>query len=243
MGRERYFSQLGYVELGDSFFNWPRQAVLNRWSGDDRSFGVIAWQGITHAPGRGGYPRATKPLPPEQLAEAGSYRDTQFVRDAVTRLATGVTTAGAAAVVFRTPADWSPSATNRDRLQRFFGDIATAELFGDCVRVWQPEGLWELEETARLCTKMDVVMACDPLANDPLAPPYEFFVGLAEAFDGVGYFRRQGLGQSRPLTEYQRELLADLVDGYERAWLVFDSPSKYRDARAVAKDLETRAPA
>lgn len=240
MAREHYFGNLGYVELTDTFFNWPRQAVLKRWGGDDHGFGAVAWQAITHAPGAKGYPRCNKPLDAAALAEAGTYRDTPFVRDAVARVADAVVAAGADVVVFRTPADWSPSATNRERLRQFFTEVASADRFGSCVRVWQPEGLWELEDTAQLCADLGVVMACDPLANDPLAPPYEFFLGLAAAFNGVGYFRRQGLGQSRPLTEYQRELLVDLLEVYDRAWLVFDSPSKYRDARAVAKDVAAR---
>src|SRR5688500_3660913 len=44
-----------------------------------------------------------------------------------------------AALVFRTPASFSPSAHNRDRLRAFFGEMPTTT----ATRVWQPDGLWD----------------------------------------------------------------------------------------------------
>lgn len=243
MTREHYYEQLSYVEVDTTFHSLPKQKVLNRWRGPDAAhgFGIVAWQAITHPPGRDGYPRCDTPLTAEELREAGEYRDTPFIRRAVERLAGAAQTAGANTVVFRTPATWAPSAANRARLQRFFTEIAPADLFGDCQRVWQPDGLWDLETALNVATSLDqVLVACDPISADPLAPSPEQFLVLAELLAGKSYFRSTGLGRSRPLGEHPREILLLLVEQFQRVWLVFDSPTKYRDARSVYKELRKR---
>ncbi len=238
--RDRYFSNLDYAELASTFYVLPKQKVLNRWGENDQRFGVTAWQAITHPPSGGGYPRCNQTFDAQTLSEAGSYRNTAFVTSAVDKLANAATTAGAEVVLFRTPPMWTPSASNQQQLRVFFTEIASAERFGDCQRVWHPDGLWETEQAATLAAELGIVMACDPLPQDPLAPPLEFFAELAQRFDGRGYFRLSGLGQSRKLNEYNREQLLDLADQFQTAWLVFDTPSKYHDARSVRKELKQR---
>jgi len=237
MRRERYFENLTYVELDNTFHTLPKQKVLKRWAGPNHTYGVVAWQAITHPPQGGSYPRCNQSFDAETLPQAGSFKDSAFVRDAVTRLATSVTASGAETIVFRTDPSWTPSASNQQRLRTFFTEIATADRFGSCQRVWQPAGLWELPQAAALAADVGVLVACDPLPSDPLGPPMDFFADLAQRFEGRAYFRLTGLGQSRKLNEYKREVLLALMLQFQEGWLVFETPTKYHDARSVAKEI------
>lgn len=224
MGRGRYFQTLHFLEVA-AFFSAqpPSVATVRTWrekSPDDAHFALIASRSLTFpsGPSAGGAARAEA----ERLGQACAA------------LAAG-------AVVFRTPATFAPSQAGRDALERFFAEVASAELFADTQRVWQPDGLWQPQEIASEAERLDVIAAIDPLANDPLEE-------MAEALPqhlarGRVYLRPAGLGRSRRRFDgHELDLLADLVDGSERAWVVFANPDKWHDAQAFARLIGQRAP-
>jgi len=182
-------------------------------------------------------------LGPAQLAQAGGFQASELIAQSVQSLARAARAVEAEVVLFRSPADFSPSASNRQVLARFFAEVASAELFGATARVWEPQGLWEPDVAARLAADMGVLYACDPLSNDPLGPAGpdaidpDFFARLPQ---DSAYFRLTGLGRANQrFDDYAMAELLELVLAYERAWIVFAHLDKYRDAIQLTRLVST----
>jgi len=217
MSRAAYFKKLTLLEMrlpGDSA---PAARVAERWAaelGDRGQLSLVAprWMAACHRP------------------EARSPAE---IDAAVADLAATATRARAAAVVFATPPDLSPSTAHRDALRRFFTDVASSERFAGAARIWQPDGLWRPIVAAAFAAELGVAAAVDPLAPDPLEE------GLPDAPDGVAYARVTGLGRpGRPLGVDDLSQLLEWAEPSERAFLVFATTARYRDARALARALD-----
>jgi uncharacterized protein YecE (DUF72 family) len=229
--RPRYFQVLTYLETSATLHGVPRPSVMQRWrqeAGAHGHYGLVAPQTVTHRPGPKGYPRHTNMLTPAELAQAGSFRATELVRREVEALAEAAAICGAEAVIFRTPHDFAPSAANRDAMRAFFRDIAPAGRFGKAIRVWEPQGLWELETAAHFAGELEVVLACDPLTTDQIGTDRDIF-GRLPGDDA--YFRVTGLGMARRrIDEYALEPLLEAAESYRRVWIAFAHEGKYPDA-------------
>lgn len=242
--RKRYFQRLGYLENEGTRFRMPKKSVLRRWVAEAEGhatgaghFGLYAPQEITDRPGPKGYPRSDRAWAHEELWQAGGFRDTKVVRAAVQAIAEACIAVRARVVIFRSPPDFVPSASNRDTVRAFFTDIAPSGMFGDAIRVWEPLGLWEILPTARFAAELGVVVACDPLSNNPLDDPTRLLTGLPG--DSV-YFRITGLGRgTQRFDEYALEPLLDAVHTYRRTWIVFAHDHKYPDAIRCHRMLAT----
>lgn len=238
LSRQRYFQVLAYLETSATLLGVPRAAVLQRWrqeAGEHGRYGLVAPQTITHRPGPRGYPRHKGALTPAELPQAGGFRATDLVRREVESLAQASATCGADVVMFRTPHDFAPSAANRDAMRVFFRDIAPAGRFGDAIRVWEPQGLWELETAAHFAGELGVVLACDPLTTDQIGTDHEIF-GRLPGDDA--YFRVTGLGMARRrIDDYALEPLLEAAESYRRVWVAFAHEGKYPDAIRMRKQL------
>ena len=239
MARERYWRDLDFIESDVTYRDPPRRAALRGWresAPQGALISLLAWQAITHRAGRQGYALKGTPLTPAELAATGNFRDSPTVRRAVEVMAEAVEATGAEAVVFRTPASFAPSAKNRDAMTRFFNEIATADALGGARRIWEPEGLWRPEEAIRLARELKLVVAVDPLARDPLeeqAPALAY-----ELPRELGYFRITGMGSSdRQIDSGDLELLAEFIEDFDRAWVVFANIAKFADARRFARTV------
>lgn len=239
VGRQHYFDRLAYLEAPGTLHGVPRESVLRRWRADAGAhgrFGLVAPEVVTHRPGPRGYPRGKEPLTPAELAQAGGFRATEVVQRGVAALAEAVELAGADVVLFRSPHDFAPSTANRDAMRVFFRDLAPAGRFGAAVRVWEPQGLWEPEVAARFAGELGVVLACDPLNNDPLGVGPEFFAGLPS---DEAYFRVTGLGMpQRRFDDYALEPLLEAAESYRRTWIAFAHEGKYPDAIRLHRQLQ-----
>lgn len=230
--RSRYFERLRYLEVAATFQEPPKLAVVRKWTEDlpvGARFGVVAWQLITHTAGRRGHVglrSATTTLSPEQLARAGHFHDAPVVRDAWARTAAVADALDAEVIVFRTPADFTPSAANRDAMRRFFTDDAVAPWRARAALVWEAEGLWTTAAMRQVADELDLVVATDPLGDDPTGADADL------APQPRGYFRVRALGSGRRrLDDGRLELLADRCAERERSWVVFATPDAYRDAQ------------
>jgi uncharacterized protein YecE (DUF72 family) len=238
LSRHRYFEVLAYLETSATLLGVPRASVMQRWrqeAGAHGRYGLVAPQTITHRPGPKGYPRHKSTLAPAELAQAGGFRATDLVRREVEVLAEASAIGGADVVIFRTPHDFAPSTANRDAMRAFFRDIAPAGRFGDAIRVWEPQGLWELATAAHFAGELGVVLACDPLTTDPIGVDPEIF-GRLPGDDA--YFRVTGLGMARRrLDDYALEPLLEAAESYRRVWIAFAHEGKYPDAIRMHRQL------
>ena len=229
--RNRYFERLPYLEVEGTMFKLPKASVLRRWAdetGKRGGFGLLAPQVISHKPGPRGYRRGGEGLSQADLAQAGGFRATDLVRGAVEALARAAELVRAEVVLFRSPADFTPSASHRDALRHFFSEMAPADRFGDAVRVWEPQGLWEPSMAAPLAAELGVIYACDPISNDPIGDEPDLFARLPQQ---SAYFRISGLGRgNHRFDDYDLAELLEIVAAYERAWIVFGHPDKYPDS-------------
>jgi uncharacterized protein YecE (DUF72 family) len=228
--RERFFNQLSYLESSLWLTGPVKPATWKKWcTSPPGALGLVAPVVITHPSGKSAPPH-TFTVPREPHAW-GELRDTPAVREHVDLLARVAAEAKASAVVFHTPASFSPSQTNRDAVRRFFNETAPAEKLGAAVRVWRPDGLWEPPTAVALAAELGIVCALDPLILDPGGTPAEFYDDLPG--DAV-YFRVSGMGRpSRKLPEHELERLVELIARFERAWVVFATAERFRDARGL----------
>jgi uncharacterized protein YecE (DUF72 family) len=231
VSRAAYFERLDLLETDVTFFDPPRDVALRRWRSEapaGSAFSVMAWQLITHEPGTAGYARLNAPLAPELAAQVGGFRATEAVARAWGRTLGAARALGAEVIVFQTPPSFTPTEANRDALRRFFGDVATER--GEVTLAWEPQGLWEPGQASALANEIGLVYALDPLQLE-VPPPDE----------PRAYFRIHGLGVYRGrLGDDLLELLADMVEGYERAWVVFANVEKLGDAQRFHRLLAGR---
>jgi uncharacterized protein YecE (DUF72 family) len=231
ISRAAYFEHLDLLETDVTFFDPPRELALRRWhkeAPEGCAFAALAWQLVTHGPDSPGYERLNAPLSPEVLATVGGFRDTPAVREAWQRTRAAALALGAEVVLFQTPAAFAPSEANRTALRRFFETVGP-ETEG-LTLAWEPTGLWEPAQASALANELGLVYALDPLQLE-VPPPDE----------PRAYFRIHGLGIYRnKIADDMLEILAEMVEGYERAWVVFANVEKYRDAQRFHRLLAGR---
>ena len=230
--RPAYFEHLDLLEVDTTFWEPPGDAAMKRWqreTPEGEGFSILAWQLITHEGDSPGYSRLVTPLDPAARARCGSFRATDEVRMAWRRTLGSARALGAEVILFQTPTSFTPSEPNKVALRRFFGEIAPEA--GDIALAWEPHGIWEPGQASALAKEVGVVYALDPLQLE--VPPPD---------DARAYFRIHGLGIYRnKIADDLLELLADMVEHYDRAWVVFANVEKYSDAQRFHRLLAGRA--
>ena len=216
MNRGKYFEKLGMLEVATFATSAPSRKAVRGWrekSPSSAHFSLLASAQLT----------GPKSFPVDEEAKA-----------LTAKLVDASEVLRAEAVVFKTPGSFSPSSANQDRMRRYFSEIASTEAFGTTLRVWEPDGLWEPEAISKIADELTLTVAIDPLAQDPLEE-YQSFVAEQMA-RGSAYLRIHGMGISRRRFEpYQLEMLAEMLQEVDRAWVVFAHPGKYPDALAMAR--------
>jgi uncharacterized protein YecE (DUF72 family) len=229
--RDRYFRTLSYLELSALFAGPLKPGSLAKWKSNAPvgAIGLAAPFVLTHRQA----PTAAKLW--DHDAATGDFRDSPLGRKALAELKSGVAAVDAGCAVFRSPPLFAPSQANRDRLAKFFGEVATAEAVGT-KRVWVPDGLWETRSAVKLATELGVICAFDPLVRPPDSPPEMYFDLEVDEL----YLRIAGLGRSGPIRSEKQEDLIVLLSEYAGlpATIVFESPSRWADARNLTKLLE-----
>lgn len=229
--RERYFRELTYLELSALFAGPMKPSALSKWAeiAPKGTIGLVAPWVLTHRKA----PKAEKLWAHDNTV--GDFRASGPARVALAELAKAVSLLGAAHVIFRSPPLFAASQANRDALTRFFAEIATEEAIGGATRVWIPDGLWDLRTAIKLANELGVICAFDPLVRDPgQSPEVHYNLGVSAL-----YLRVTGLGRGGPLRSERMEDLVMLLEHYEGipATIVFESPSRWQDARNLRKVL------
>lgn len=120
-------------------------------------------------------------------------------------------------LVVPTPPDVTPAKLSRDRfaklLDRMPRDASTV--------VWEPSGLWELEDAAAQAKKWGVVVAVDPSRDDPPA-------------GAVVYGRLRAQGATRSFSSAALARIAHAIGGDRRdAYVIIETPGALKEAKIL----------
>jgi hypothetical protein len=221
MDRARYFGELTYLELSALFTGPLKPSALAKWAevAPPHTLGLVAPFPLTHRkPPAGAKSWASDP-------GSGDFRASASGKVAIAALHEAIELVSPSCVVFRSPPLFAPSASNRDRLRAFFGEIAPADELG-VERVWIPDGLWDVRTAVKLANE---------LVRQPGEPP-EIYEDLEVS---RLYLRIEGLGRAGALRAERFEDLVTLLEHYEGipATVAFASPQRWQDARNLRKLL------
>jgi uncharacterized protein YecE (DUF72 family) len=204
-----------------------KPSTLTKWAeaAPEGAIGLVAPFPLTHRKP----PTGTKLWPHD--ATSGDFRGSGAAQDTLAPLREAASMLKAGKIVFRSADSFSPSATNRDALRKFFTEIATF----DCERVWIPGGLWNVPTAVKMAGELGVTVAIDPLVREPGNPLEAFFDLEVSAL----YLRIEG-GRSGTLRSEALEDLAALIEAYADLpiTIAFASPERWADARNLKKLLE-----
>ena len=166
-------------------------------------------------------------------ATSGDFRASETSKVTIAPLLEAITSTRARSVIFRSDESFSPSATNRDGLRKFFAEIAPAELLG-VERIWIPGGLWEVRSAAKFASELGVTLAFDPLVREP-GEPVEIHHDLEAS---ALYLRPEG-ARAGTIRNERLEDIAMLMEHYEtlEITVAFASPERWQDARNLLKLL------
>lgn len=228
----RSYNSLDVVELLQTFIHPPRKATLRRWrAAAPRGLGFVvrAWQLVTHEPSSPSYRQLPKALPaPFSLPVQGTghLRDNAPVRRALELTLDVAAELHADAILFETPTSFTPTATHRRALTRFFERCPRSEQ----LLIWQPTGLWNLDEVVAMCRDLKLTPAWDPLIHPEQPVP--------SRLPSV-YLRPLGLGGLRRLGEAQLASLCDRLAG-TTTYCVFGAPGLLDEARRLRRMVHDR---
>src|SRR5580658_6050158 len=124
----------------------------------------------------------------------------------------------ARSILLPTPAEVTPSAVWRERLAR----VAEGFLRDVTNLVWEPRGVWEIEDAAVLARKLGLVLAVDA-ARDPVpAGP-------------VAYARLRALGETRSYGTSALERVVRAIGPRRDAYVVFETDKALVEAKALRR--------
>ena len=134
-------------------------------------------------------------------------------------------------ILLRTPPNYRPTAARKERLLRFVDSARSDELRF----AWAPGGLWldDLDEVFELSQRGDMVAVMDPLGDDEMHPL------IAE--QEVIYWRLMGRrGMTGGFSDYEFDLLLEVLSTGKRGHIIFSAPSMLGDARRFARLLRAQ---
>jgi uncharacterized protein YecE (DUF72 family) len=218
--RSVYFKRLSALEVHETAEGRVTQKGLSQWRTESPkgfTFSMRARLGVTH----GLKPKQEAPdyLQGQPASQIGLLQDSDAVRAAWDKTLEDVKALSPRVLLLETPVDFTPTETNRARVAWFAKELAP--MAGVPV-AWQPHGLWDLEETIPWVRSLGLIPAYDPTTPDLEVEPSR----------GTGYFffhHHRGLRAN--WTEFDMEELLESLMPYQRAFLFFRGPERYRDAR------------
>ena len=216
IGAAEYARHFPVVEVQQTFYDPPPRLTVARWRermAPDFEFTMKAWQLVTHDGALPTYRRLKRPFTTRQLAEAGSFRDSDTVRLGWEETLACARLLAATTIVFQCPAAFRPTEENVGNLRRFFGRVDREKR----TFAWEPRGAWPDDLVRQLCAELGLVHAVDPFRAAPVT-------------SGVAYFRAGRAGERRSYSDAQLERLAELSGGFAPAYVLFNNMPRASDA-------------
>lgn len=230
MERDRYFRELGYLELSMLFAGPVKPSTITKWKAaiPPKSIGLVAPWVLTDKVA----PPSARPWDTD--ATVGAFKDSAPAKVALAAFQSAIKELDAACAVFRSPSLFAASAANRDTLTKFFTELVTPESLGVPI-VWIPDGLWDPRTAITFAGELGITCAFDPMVREPGLPPEVYYDLDVESL----YCRISGLGRAGAIRSEHLEDLAMLVESYGSipVTVAFDSPQRWQDARNLKKLL------
>ena len=224
--KEEYVKLLSCVEIQHTFYQPPQIKTLERWREevpDDFEFTLKAWQLITHESKSPTYKRLRKKLTEQELADAGSFRSTPIVKEALEMTLDCAKALKAKTILFQCPASFKPTEENIENLQAFFSNIKRRKL-NFC---WEPRGEWPDNIVKGLCEELNLWHVVDPLVKRTVTPKN-------------CYFRLHGIGGWRyKYEDGELEELALMLPEKRLSYVFFNNNEMTDDAMRFTKIMES----
>jgi uncharacterized protein YecE (DUF72 family) len=137
---------------------------------------------------------------------------------AVEQTRVAITALQARTLLLSTPRDVTPAAAWRERMK-----LVLEKLPRDATQiVWEPHGLWEVEDATRAAKRWDVILAVDP-ARDPVpAGP-------------IAYARLPALGAARSYGEAALERIVDAIGERREAYVIIETSSALTECKTLRR--------
>jgi uncharacterized protein YecE (DUF72 family) len=171
MAMTRYSSHFPVVEVQQTFYQPPADALLSRWSAampEGFEFTLKAWQLITHESKSPTYRRLKRPLTTTERSGCGAFRDSAIVREALARTLACAKLLRARKILFQSPASFRPEPKNIAQLRSFFSSVANVERPANVRYFWEPRGPAWTERAplaAELCQELGLGYVVDPFVT------------------------------------------------------------------------------
>lgn len=234
MAMEDYPRHFPVVEVQQTFYEPPGEAVMRRWLATMPAgfeFTLKAWQLITHESKSPTYRRLKRPLDEQERATCGGFRDSAIVRAAFESTLRCVKLLRASTLLFQCPASFRPDAENVARLRHFVLNIARPLCPPGLRLAWEPRGRAWTEQAALavdLCRELELVYVVDP------------FVDAIQSTAGPVYLRLHGVTGARHVyTDDELRRLAGLTP--PDAYVMFNNIPRVSDARRFQQSVSSRS--
>ncbi|MGI9035250.1 MAG: DUF72 domain-containing protein [Pyrinomonadaceae bacterium] len=157
------------VEIQQTFYQPPQIKTLERWRAempDKFEFVIKAWQIITHEAKSPTYNRLKRKLSDAEKAEAGYFKPSAIVKEALNVTLACAEALKAKTILFQCPASFKPYAENIENLENFFSNIKRGKLNF----AWETRGAWSDEIVKEICERHNLWHAVDPFKNKTATP-------------------------------------------------------------------------
>lgn len=211
------------VELQDTFMSPPRGKMLQRWREmvpDTTALTCRAWGLLTHGPGVAGSAAVLRDRSGDPLSGAiGQLQSSPLAAEAYRRSVEAAVALGCTALVFETPASFTPTQEHRRRVGEFFQQI---ERHPALDLVWEPHGMWVSREVVALCRDHGLVPSYDPLAEQPGPETDRLYIKLRGSY----------------YSDHQLEQISEIAMENPETRVVFATTQAVRDAHRFQRWLE-----
>jgi uncharacterized protein YecE (DUF72 family) len=168
MPMEDYALHFPVVEIQHTFYDPPDGDVMRRWLAVTPStleYTIKAWQMVTHPITSPTYRRMKRRIDPE--GAPGFFRASTAVEEGWQRSVRCAGILSATAILFQSPASFTPTPENVEHMRRFFERIVRPR----ARLLWEPRGsAWVRKRAlaAALCQDLQLVHVVDPFVTDPV---------------------------------------------------------------------------
>lgn len=215
--RKRFLETFDIVELSDTFYELPKASTLQGWkkdAPDDFAFSLVCSQWVT----ADNLDFSGTPPEGHALRDLGFFQPTEAVDALWGEMIPVIEACGASHVLFKTPASFSPSVTNRENMKAFAQKHLCDVEF---VPVWEPRGIWTPDEARELASELGMITAVDPFAELQMPQPPQ----------GPAYYVLTGPSGRRDFSRDDYFDLLDFVEEHEHPLsLVFRGQDRDRNA-------------